>query len=209
MKLQISFDMTDLDHALEIASAVAPHADILEIGTLLIYSHGAQAVKQFKATFPDKAILADAKIADRGKENVTVMANAQADWITVIAGTNKNIIHAACTTAHDLNKKVMLDLCDANSVAQSALEAKNLGADALLFQQLYDENEPHIFIDKWEMIKGNTELPIFISAKIKRETINPIIKLNPDGIIIGSSITQAEHPEHEALFFKELIEKNS
>ena len=208
MKLQISFDTTDLNEALAIASTVAPYADILAVGTLLINSQGAQAITQFKTAFPDKIILADAKIADRGKENVTIMAGAQADWITVMAGTNKNVIHAACTTAHELNKKVMLDLVDASSVAQSALEAKNLGADALLFQQLYDKNEPHVFIDKWDMIKGNTDLPIFISAKIKRETIDSIINVQPDGIIIGSSITKAENPGQEAQFFKEVIKKS-
>ncbi len=209
MKLQISFDLVDIDKALEIAKLVSPYADILEVGTILLYHHGINAINKFKEAFPQKTILADSKIVDRGKEVVTLLAEAGTDWVTVMAGTSKNVIHSACTAAHDLNKKVMLDLLDSDSVGQSALEAKNLGADALLFHQPYDEKESLIFLDKWEMIKGNTDLPIFISAKIKRETIDQIINVKPDGVIIGKSITEADNPEQEAQFFYDLIRKNS
>ncbi len=209
MKLQVSFDVTDLQHALQVASQVAPHVDILEVGTLLIYNHGSQAVTAFKKQFPDKTILADAKIADRAKDAITLLADAGADWITVIAGTGKQVIHTACTTANALNKKIMLDLLDSASVGQSALEAKNLGVDALLFHQPYDEKQSLIFLDKWEMIKGNTELPIFISANITRTTIDEITALKPAGIIIGQSITDAQQPEVEAAYFKQIIDSNS
>lgn len=208
MKLQISFDSTDLDKALSIANDVAPYADILEVGTLLIYSHGTKAVKQFKETFPQKTILADAKICDRGKEAVNLFALAGADWITVMAGTSKNVIHGACTAAQELGKKIMLDLLDSSSLGQSALEAKTLGAHALLLHESSDDNTPLLFLDKWEMVKGNTTLPIFISAKIKREIIHEIMNhVKPDGIIIGKGITESENPVQEAQFFRDLLEK--
>lgn len=209
MKLQVSFDVTDLSHALHVASQIAPHVDILEVGTLLIYNHGVQAVEAFKKQFPDKTILADAKIADRAKDAVTLLSDAGADWITVIAGTGKQVIHTACTTASTLNKKIMLDLLDSASVGQSALEAKNLGVDALLFHQPYDEKQSLVFLDKWEMIKGNTELPIFISANITRTTIDEITRLQPAGIIIGQSITDSAQASTEAEYFKQIIDANS
>jgi 3-hexulose-6-phosphate synthase len=127
------------------------------VGTILIYHHGTNAIKQFKEAFPDKVILADTKIVDRGKEVVELFADAGADWITVMAGTSSNVIHATTTAAHNANIKVMLDLIGSDSVGQSALEAKNLGADALLFHQPYTEAESLVFLDKWDMIKGNTK----------------------------------------------------
>src|SRR5579863_7196776 len=156
MKLQISFDLSDLDKAIQTCSQVAEYADIIEIGTILLFHYGTDAVKKFADAFPEKTILADTKIIDRGKEVVELFAQAGADWITVMAGTSPNVIHAATMAAHSSNVKVMLDLVDSNSVGQSALEAKNLGADALLFHQLYNEKESLIFLDKWDMIKGNT-----------------------------------------------------
>ena len=149
MKLQIAFDCTDLDQAITIAKEVAQHADILEIGSVLIYKYGEQAIKRFRDEFPQKTLLADAKIADRGKEAVTIFAQAGADWITVMAGTGKNVIHIACTQAHSLGKKIILDLLDSSSLGQSALEAQSLGVDALLFHKPSDEEDQLSFLDRW------------------------------------------------------------
>ena len=204
MKLQISFDVTDLDNAIDLAKLVADHCDILEIGTLLIYKNGVAAVERFRETFPKKTLLADTKIIDRGKEAVATMASAGADWVTVMAGTGKEVIHSASTMDHQRNVKVMLDLVDSGSPGQSALDAKNLGADALLFHQAYDEKDALILLDKWEMIRGNTTLPIFVSAKITRTTILNILNIKPDGIVVGKSITDADDPAQEAAFYYQL-----
>ena len=208
MKLQVSFDLTNLDKAIEIATKIGNFADVFEIGTILIYKHGINALEKFRETFPQKTLLADTKIVDRGKEIVPELAKTGIDWITVMAGTTPNVIHATCTEAKNNNLKVMLDLLDSSSPGQSAMEAKNLGADALLFHEPYDEQESTIFLDKWDMVKGNTSLPIFVSAKIKRETIEEIIKLHPHGLVIGKSITEAANPAAEAQFFYELCSKN-
>lgn len=205
MKLQISFDLIDLDKAITIGSEVAQYADIIEVGTILIYHHGIIAVRRFKEAFPDKIILADTKIVDRGKEVAELFADAGADWITVMAGTSHHVIHATTTAAHAANVKVMLDLIDSNTVGQSALEAKNLGADALLFHQPYSDTESLVFLDKWDMIKGNTSLPIFVSAKIDRDNVDKIVTLRPDAVIVGLSITDAEHSAQEAEFFANLV----
>jgi 3-hexulose-6-phosphate synthase len=207
MKLQIAFDMSNVEKALEIATQVAEYADIFEVGTLLLYSHGVKAVKLFKEQFPRKQILADAKIIDRGKEAISLFAEAGADWVTVMSGTGKDVIHAACTAAHQAKIQVMLDLVDAASLGQSAMEAKNLGADALLFHQAFDEKESVQFLDKWEMVKGNTQLPVFVSAKITRDTINYFLSLRSDGLIIGKSITDSSDPAQEAQYFKELLSR--
>lgn len=207
MKLQISFDIVDLDKALAIAHDVAQYADIIEIGTILIYNHGIQAVTQFKNKFPEKTILADTKIVDRGKEVAELFSQAGADWITVMAGTSQHVIHATTTAAHNNNTKVMLDLIDSSSIGQSAMEAKNLGINALLFHQPYSEQESLLFLDKWDMIKGNTDLPIFISAKINRENVNKIISIKPDTIIVGAQITGAQDNAQEAQYFANLVNK--
>jgi 3-keto-L-gulonate-6-phosphate decarboxylase len=124
-----------------------------------------------------------------------------------MAGTSPHVIHATTTAAHNENVKVMLDLIDSNSIGQSALEAKNLGADALLFHQPYSETESLVFLDKWDMIKGNSRLPIFVSAKINRENVDKIVALNPDTIIVGLGITDATHSAQEAHYFAQLVGK--
>ena len=204
MKLQIAFDSTDLEKSVETAIKVANYADIIEIGSLLIYKHGVKAIETFRHHLPQKTLLADVKIIDRGKEAASLILNAGADWVTVMAGTSKDVIHAVCTEAHNLNKKVMLDLIDAGSPGQSALDAKSWGVDAILFHQAYDEKQPFLFLDKWDMVRGNTNLPIFISAKIKRETFDDMLNIKSDGIVIGKAIINADNPIEEARYFYDL-----
>jgi len=205
MKLQVSFDITDREQALHVAAQIADYVDIFEIGTLLIYKYGIEIIKHFKGQFPEKTILVDSKIVDRGKYAATLFAQANADWITVMAGTSREVIHSVTSTAHSLNKNVMLDLLDSSSIGQSALEAKNLGLDALLFHQPYDAAESLVFLEQWDMVKGNSALPVFVSAKITRENIDDVLKIKPDGIIIGSSIVNAEDPREAAEFFHKTI----
>lgn len=209
MKLQVAFDIVDLEKALSIASQIQDHVDTFEIGSLLIYKHGVDAVKSFRAAFPNKTILVDAKIADRSKEAVAVFIQAGADWITVLAGAGRHVIKHACTTAHELGKRVMLDLLDASSLGQAALEAKSLGADAVLFHRPSDEDAQFTFIDRWEMVRGNTTLPIFVSAAASRETIHELVHLSPAGIILSKEISGAENPSEEIAFYRTALGKNN
>jgi 3-hexulose-6-phosphate synthase len=205
MKLHIAFDLTDLDHALSIAQAINHYADIFEVGSLLIYKNGMQAVSRFKQQFPNKTILADVKIADRAKETAILCSDAGADWITVLSGTRHNVIHSGCNAAHERGKKVMLDLIDASSLGQSALEAKSFGVDALLLTIPSQDSSQLTFLETWDMVKGNTPLPIHISGNISLETLPTLIDLNPAAIVIGKEITSAAKPAAEAEKFYKLI----
>ncbi|CDK30399.1 orotidine 5'-phosphate decarboxylase / HUMPS family protein [Candidatus Babela massiliensis] len=205
MKFQISFDITDLDKAINIAQEIESHFDILEVGALLIYKYGEESVKKFKQNFPQKTILANAKIVDQSKDAVSLFAQAGADWITVMAGAPRNVIHTACLVAHEFGKKIMLDLTDASSVGQSALEAKSLGVDALLFHKPSSEDVQAVFHERWEIVKGNTQLPVFIASNITRENIAEILSIGANGIVISKAITGASNPLEETLYFSGII----
>lgn len=208
MKLQISFDVTDLDKAIEIAEKTVNQCDIFEISTILLYKYGIQAVTRFRSTFPNKPLIVDTKLVDTSKPIIPLIAQAGANWITILAGSTQETIHSLCKEASKNNLKVLLDLVDSSYKGQSAMEAKNLGADALLFYQPYSAATSLTFIDTWEMVKGNASLPISISAEINRENVNRILLLKPQTLIIGKSITQAADPAQEAQFYYDLISKD-
>lgn len=208
MKLTISFNLLNLKEALSLAKQVEQHCNAFEVGSLLITQYGMEALTQFRKKFPEKVIFADTKIVEHEKEMVTLAKEAGCNWVTVLAGADNNIIHNTCNIAHQKGVKVLLDLIDSNSFGQNALEAERLGADAILFHKITDENSPHIFLDQWDMVKGNTNLPVYIAAHTTRENIHEIMKNNPEGIVIGYAITHAENPKEEALYFYNLINKN-
>jgi 3-hexulose-6-phosphate synthase len=205
MKLQIAFNSLDLEKDLNTAQSVQEFADHIVIGQLLLAKYGTEAITRFRQTLPNSRIVADSKIIEFCKDSARLYLQAGADWITVLAGASQNVIHATCNVAHDLGKKVMLDLIDANSRGQSALQAKSYGADAIIFHQQHDDYEEFSLIDEWEMVKGNADLPIYISAKINRDNLNLVLNLAPNGILISKAITQAEDPVEQAKFFRQLI----
>lgn len=207
MKVQISFDALDLEKNLEVARQVVQFADILEIGSLPLLKHGVRAIEAFRKEFPQATILADTKIIDTGRDSVTLAAQVGADWVSVMAGTTNEVIHGVCSKAHDLGKRVMVDILDASSPGQAALEAKSLGADALLFHQPADLSSSLVFLDNWTMVRGNTDLAIFVSSRITKETAHQVIALKPDGIVVGKAICESEDPASAAQFFYDACKK--
>ena len=83
--LQIALDLMQLKRAVVIAhEAVDGGADWVEVGTPLIKSEGAEAVRTLRREFPGKKIIADTKTMDVGGVEVEIMAKAGADIITVL-----------------------------------------------------------------------------------------------------------------------------
>lgn len=203
MKLQISFDLTDIEKAIELAKAVDQYADIFEIGMVLIYKYGINAVQQFREVFPYKKIIVDTKIVDRPKESVAIFSQLHIDMITVMAGASKDTIQSVSAYAQDAKIKTVLDLLDTNSIGQSAMDAKTFGVDGLVIHNTQNETDSILLVEKWEMVRGNTQLPIFIGGKLNREFLPIIHTLKPDGIIVGSAILKAADPQAEAAFFYE------
>ena len=77
MKLQLALDTFDLDTALDVAERARDYVDIIEIGTPFILEYGMEAVRRFRRAFPEKEILADTKIMDAGRLEVTAALGQQ------------------------------------------------------------------------------------------------------------------------------------
>lgn len=207
MKLQISFDIPDLEQCLTIAKQVEPYCDRFEICSILLYKYGIEAIVQFRKNFPEKELLAETQIVEQGKHITNLCLDAGADWVTVMAGANKQVIHNVCSAAGS-KKKVMLDLSDTTLVGQACMDAKTLGVDGILFHKPEEqEPQPITIVDQWDIVRGNTNLPIYISANLDKENVQRIILLKPNGIVISSLITKSENPAQEAEHIYNLIHK--
>ncbi|MBP6869597.1 orotidine 5'-phosphate decarboxylase [Candidatus Babeliales bacterium] len=210
MKLQIAFDVLDLEKCLDIAKSVEIYADSFEIRSSLLLKHGVQVIEQFKLAFPNKELFVETQIVSHPHDIVPICIKAGADWVSVMAGTTQQIIHGASTLAGQKNKKVSLDLLDANSLGQAAMDATRLGVDAILYHNIYDgQDEASFAMEEWDDLKGNTNLPIYITSNIDRKNINFIITLKPDVIVIGKTITQTADPAQEAEFYFKTIHNKS
>ena len=66
MKIQFAIDCLSFGRGIQLATAVEPYIDIIELGEEFIARYGHTAIREFKDLFPNKKILADLKIMDSG-----------------------------------------------------------------------------------------------------------------------------------------------
>ena len=204
MKLQISYNYTDLRAAIEAAEKTEKFANIMHLDTALLFSHGAEAVRVFRSKFPATPILVDVKMIDGVDKIVKLMSSAGATYTTVLYGAKTKVIQKATSAAHATGSKVVMDLIDLDTMGQAACDAEKLGIDYVIFYYPQEADEVYTKLDQWELVRGNTKLPIFVSGKIDREKIEDVLKFKPQGIIVGEAITHAEDPAAEAEYFKKL-----
>lgn len=205
MKLHISYNFPDLAQAIEVAKQTAEWADIMGIGSLLVLKEGVNAVKMFKATFPDKELFVEVKIAEKAVEAIGIFAQTGANYVSVLAGTYHNTIKKAVSTAKGFDIKISLDLLDSHSLGQSVVDAKTQGVYSIIMHRVPSVDEGIDLQNEWRNVRDNTDLPIFISGKIDEANFDQIIGLKPQGVIVGSAITRASNPAKMAQYFKSLM----
>jgi orotidine-5'-phosphate decarboxylase len=98
--LIVALDVSELDHAIELGRALAPHVGVLKVGLELIWAHGPAAISAVGEIAP---VFADAKLHDipttveRAAANIAGLGVAM---LTVHALGGEMMIHAAVEGAH-------------------------------------------------------------------------------------------------------------
>lgn len=98
--LQIALDQTDLKSAIAVAADAADAVDIIEVGTILAFAAGMEAVATMRRNHPGHIIVCDLKTTDGGAILAKMAFDAGADWLTVSAAAHIATI-AACKKVAD------------------------------------------------------------------------------------------------------------
>jgi len=205
MKLHFTYNFSDLAQAIKVAEQTAESADIIGIGSLLLFKEGVKAVKTFKASFPNKDLFVEAKVVEKADEAVTLFAQAGATYISVLAGTFNTSIKKAVATARRFDVKIALDLLDAPSLGQSAMDAKALGVDLLILHHAPHMEERSEIDSVWHNVRDNTNIAVFVTGKIDASNFQQVAALKPQGIMVGSPVTRAESPTIAAQSFRAMM----
>lgn len=100
--LQIALDHNDLEHALADVFKVGEVVDIIEVGTILCLQEGQKAIRCIRGMFPEKKLVADTKCADAGGTVAKNVADAGADFMTVICCATIPTMEAAKKEVEEL-----------------------------------------------------------------------------------------------------------
>ena len=204
MEIQLAIDRVTIEKAIEIAGEAAPYIDIIEIGTSLIKDYGLLSIKDIKAAFPYKTILADYKTMDEGAYEFKAAFNNGADIATVMGAASIDTIRACYKVTQDFGKLMMIDLIEVEGKKihqlqefTSAIFCVHLSTDAAGGSLISLIKE---FKSKFPQI-----VKIAVAGGVNLSTISTLKEANVDIAIIGGAITKAYSIEAAAKTFREAL----
>ena len=125
---QMALDSLDFDATVALATKVAPHVDILEIGTPCIKHNGIELLETLRAKFPNNKILVDLKTMDAGFYEAEPFYKAGADICTVLGTADIGTIKGVIDVANKYGKKAQVDLINVADKKARTQEVAKLGA---------------------------------------------------------------------------------
>lgn len=205
MKLQAAIDLKSLDAALELMEKIHPYVDIIEIGSFLGLIEGFKAVNAMKKAYPDKMILSDAKIVDGGYPISAFAFDQGADIVTSIALTNNSTVEGLVKAAHERGKKAMIDTINVPNLIERVKELDEMGVDYILLHTPHEAGiENTAPIDAVAECRAVVKhAKIGISGGITLDYMPDIAKVNPDWVVVGGALYNAEDPVAVAKTIKE------
>ncbi|ANI29284.1 3-keto-L-gulonate-6-phosphate decarboxylase [Yersinia entomophaga] len=108
--LQIALDQTDLASAVTLAKSVAGYVDIIEVGTILAFAAGMEAVTTLRQNHPNHLLVCDLKTTDGGAILSRMAFEAGADWLTVSAAAHIATIEACKKVADELGREIQIEI---------------------------------------------------------------------------------------------------
>lgn len=208
MKLQLALDLVDIPGAIEVVKEVEAHIDVVEIGTPVVINEGLKAVKEVKAAFPNLTVLADLKIMDAAGYEVSQAVKFGADIVTILGVAEDASIKGAVEEAHKHGKELLVDMIAVQDLEKRAKELDALGADYIAVHTGYDLQAEGVSpLESLRTVKSVIKnSKVAVAGGITPETIQSVADENPDLIIVGGGIANADDPKAAAKLCREIIE---
>lgn len=209
MKLQLAIDLLEKEAAVELAKGVEEFVDIIEIGTPVVINEGLAAVSFMQqATKADTQVMADLKIMDAASYEVAQAAKYGADITTILGVAEDASIKGAIEEAHNQGIEILVDMIGVQDLETRAKELDSMGADYIAVHTGYDlQAEGVTPLDSLRTVKAAiTNSKVAVAGGIDESTIEGVAKEQPDLIIAGKGIANAENPKEMAKKFRQIMD---
>ncbi len=208
---QMALDSLDFDATVALATKVAPHVDILEIGTPCIKHNGIELLKTLRAKFPNNKILVDLKTMDAGFYEAEPFYKAGADICTVLGTADIGTIKGVIDVANKYGKQAQVDLINVVDKKARTLEVAKLGAHIIgvhtgLDQQAAGQTP---FADLALITGLNTGAKVSVAGGVKAATVRQVVDAGADIVVAGAAIYGAADPAASAAEITGLARGNS
>lgn len=197
MKLQVAYDLLDMEEMKKSLENLHPYIDIVEVGTPMIIRYGLEPVKYLANEFSDINVLADCKIMDGGYLEAKWAFEAGASIVSCCASAPNETIEGAFKAAKEAGKELLVDLINVKGekFKETIVYLDTLGVHYICVHTAADvqskENNP---IEELKTAKGLVNhSKISVAGGISLDTIEEIKLAKPDVLIIGSAIHHSEN----------------
>ncbi|MEW8963719.1 3-hexulose-6-phosphate synthase [Staphylococcus arlettae] len=208
MELQLAIDLLNKEEAAELANKVKDYVDIVEIGTPIVINEGLPSVQHLNDNVDGVKVLADLKIMDAADYEVSQAVKFGADVVTILGVAEDASIKAAVDEAHKHGKQLLVDMIAVQDLEKRAKDLDDLGADYIAVHTGYDlqaeGQSPLESLRKVKTVISNSK--VAVAGGIKPDTIKDIVSENPDLIIVGGGIANADDPVEAAKQCRAAIE---
>ena len=211
MELQLAIDLLNKEEATKLANKVKDYVDIVEIGTPIVINEGLPAVQHLNDNIEGVKVLADLKIMDAADYEVSQAVKFGADVITILGVAEDASIKAAVEEAHKSGKELLVDMIAVQDLEKRAKELDDLGADYIAVHTGYDlqaeGQSPLESLRKVKSVISNSK--VAVAGGIKPDTIKDIVSENPDLIIVGGGIANADDPVEAAKQCRDVVDAHT
>lgn len=194
MKLQIALDELSIEQGIAVCQAAREFLDIIEIGTPFLLREGMHAVRAFRQEFPDKELLADAKIMDAGEAEAAICFEAGADYVTVLAVTDILTVRACVETAERYQGRMVADMICVDDLAQRAGELEEAGVrDIAVHTGIDQQHAGRTPLQDLRQLRACTRHSrLSVAGGICADTVGQYA--DADIVIVGGAIAHAADP---------------
>lgn len=200
MKLQIALDEQTIAEAIALCHKVRDFVDIIEVGTPFLVRDGLRAVRAIHEAFPEKEILADAKIMDAGKAEAADCFAAGANYVTVLGVTDLLTVQACVEVAGLYHGQMVADMICVRNLPQRVAELEECGITNIAVHTGIDQQHAgRTPLDDLTQIRACARAcKISVAGGINLATVGQYIAQGADVVIVGGGIAHAADPAHAA-----------
>ena len=206
MELQIALDRIPRPRALALARALAPAADVIEVGTSLIKAHGMGVVAEIAAAAGPTPVLADLKTADDAVTEFQMAFEAGARSATVLAVAHDATLEKAIRTAQDHGAETVVDLM-ATTEERRARLAADLPDDVVLAAHVAKDVQaahagPASLLGAWAAGRR-----LALAGGLGVDDLPALAAIQRLRVIVGGAVTGAPDPLAAAEQLREQLDR--
>ncbi len=207
-EIQVAMDTLDFNATMTLAKEVAPHVDILEIGTPCIKYNGLKIVHALKEAHPDKKILVDLKTMDAGEYETTPFMEAGGAITTVLGAAHMSTIEGVIKAANANNAESQVDLIGVSDKISVAKEAVNKGAQIIgIHTGLDAQADGQTPFEDLNIIADlGLDVKISCAGGINKHTIQNTVRAGANIVVVGAAIYGADSPSDSAKELRDLVD---